>query len=99
MNEDTSKSKFITSFAKFLQTCYCLTLLVELPENSGGRIRFPLLISYYQGSPFSCITWGMKNRPVGGRSSETLSHPIGIKVWPAALQLEGLNPLCPYDKG
>jgi hypothetical protein len=34
---------------------------------------FSLLISCY-------ITWGMNNRPVGGRSSETTSHPIDMII-------------------
>jgi hypothetical protein len=38
-------------------------LLVGLPESSGGIIITMALHSH--------ITWGMKNRPVGGRYSET----------------------------
>jgi hypothetical protein len=36
---------------------------------------FALSVSFYRGSPYSCFIWRM-NRPVGGRSSETLSHSI-----------------------
>jgi hypothetical protein len=36
---------------------------------------FPLSISFHCGSPYSCITWGMNNRPIGGCSSETYFHP------------------------
>jgi hypothetical protein len=36
---------------------------------------FPPSISLQHGSPSSCITWSMNNRPVGGQSSETSSHP------------------------
>jgi hypothetical protein len=32
---------------------------------------FPLSASLHRGSPYSCITWGMNNRPVSGRSSDT----------------------------
>jgi hypothetical protein len=34
-------------------------------------IRFPLSISFHRCCPYVYITWGMNNRPVGGRSSET----------------------------
>jgi hypothetical protein len=37
-------------------------------ERSGGRITFHLSTSFHHGSPRSYITWGMNNRPVGGRS-------------------------------
>jgi hypothetical protein len=58
-----------------------MSLLVGLLESSGGLIRsFPPSISFHHGSPFSCITSGMNNRPVGSRSSETYSHPIGIII-------------------
>jgi hypothetical protein len=30
---------------------------------------------------FSYIIWGMNNRPVGGRSSETQSHPINVSKY------------------
>jgi hypothetical protein len=38
--------------------------------------RFPLSVSFHHGSPCSYIIWEMNNRPAGGRSSETQSHPI-----------------------
>jgi hypothetical protein len=39
---------------------------------------FPLSLSFHRGSPYSNISWGMNNRPVGGRSSETvLPHRYG----------------------
>jgi hypothetical protein len=34
--------------------------------------------SRHHGPPCSRITRGMNNRPVGGRSSETQSHPVII---------------------
>jgi hypothetical protein len=37
---------------------------------------FPLSVSLYHGSLCSYIIWGMNNRPIGGHSSETQSHPI-----------------------
>jgi hypothetical protein len=43
-------------------------LLVGLPESSGGRVT-----SYPHHHHGSYITKGMNNRPVGGRSSETVS--------------------------
>jgi hypothetical protein len=33
--------------------CYRMTLLVGMPDSSGGRISFPLSISFHHGSPFS----------------------------------------------
>jgi hypothetical protein len=57
------------------------TLLVGLPESSGGRIRsFPVSISFHQGSPCFCITWGMYNKPDGGYSSETYFHHIDMII-------------------
>jgi hypothetical protein len=43
-----------------------MSLLVELPQNSGGRVR-----SFYQ--PASSLPW--LSTLTGGRSSE-ISHPI-----------------------
>jgi hypothetical protein len=62
--------------------CYQMSLLVQLQESSGGWVRsFPLLTSsFHHGSPCSYITRGMNNRPVGGLSSETWSHPIDIII-------------------
>jgi hypothetical protein len=49
-------------------------------EMTGGTIDrslvdesgvFPCRYNFQNGSPCSYITWGMKNRPVGGRCSET----------------------------
>jgi hypothetical protein len=34
-----------------------------------------LSIPFHCGSPYLSITWGMNDRPVGGQSSETQSHP------------------------
>jgi hypothetical protein len=39
---------------------------------------FPLSMSFHRGSSYSYIIWGMNNMPVGGRSSETSSHPIDM---------------------
>jgi hypothetical protein len=33
---------------------------------------------YLNATLYSCIIWGMNNRPVGDSSSETLSHPIDM---------------------
>jgi hypothetical protein len=33
-----------------------------------------------RGSPYLYIIWGMNNRPVGDRSSETFSHPVDINI-------------------
>jgi hypothetical protein len=37
-----------------------------------------LTISFHRGCSHSYITWGMNDRPLGGSSSETQSHPIDI---------------------
>jgi hypothetical protein len=36
---------------------------------------FPLSVSFYHDTPYTCIIWGLNNGPIGGCSSETLSHP------------------------
>jgi hypothetical protein len=42
---------------------------------------FPLSVKLRHGSPAHIgITWGMNNRPDFGRSSETQSHPIDMKI-------------------
>jgi hypothetical protein len=50
-----------------------MTLMVRMPESSGGQIRsFPQPASpFHHDCPCSPITWAMNNRPTGGRSSET----------------------------
>jgi hypothetical protein len=37
-------------------------------------------ISFHYGFPYSYITWGMNNKPIGGPSSETYSHHIDITI-------------------
>jgi hypothetical protein len=76
MKEMLHEAKFIISFAT--SSCFATRqLLVGFSVSSDGQIRgFPLSISFHYGSPCSYITWGMNNRPVGGRSSETQSQPI-----------------------
>jgi hypothetical protein len=44
--------------------------------NESGVI--PSQHRHHHGSPRSHITWGMKNRPVGGSCSETQSHPTMV---------------------
>jgi hypothetical protein len=39
---------------------------------------FTLSVSFHLGSPCSYITWGMNNRPAGGRSAETQSYHIDM---------------------
>jgi hypothetical protein len=72
MNKNNSKTNSRT---------YQMTLLVGLPESSGGRVRsFPLSTSFHHSFPWSYTTWGKNKRPVGDRSSETQSHPIDMKM-------------------
>jgi hypothetical protein len=40
----------------------------------------PLSVSFHRSSPYSCVTRGMNIMLVGGRSSETSSHPIDMMV-------------------
>jgi hypothetical protein len=42
-------------------------------QSGPGQIvlRFPMSLSFHRCCPYSCVTRGMKHRPVGGRSSET----------------------------
>jgi hypothetical protein len=55
--------RFLRQFSNFAT----MTHLVEVPENTGGRIRsFRLIISFHHRSPCSYIVWGMNNRSVGG---------------------------------
>jgi hypothetical protein len=37
-----------------------------------------LSISFHRGSPYCYIIYGMNSRPIGGRGSETHSHPIDM---------------------
>jgi hypothetical protein len=46
---------------------------VALGQISFQVLLFLLSTSFHRGSPRSYITTGMNNRPVGGRSSETVS--------------------------
>jgi hypothetical protein len=41
---------------------------------------FLLSISFYRGSPYSHIIWGMNSRLNGDRSSETESHPMNMNL-------------------
>jgi hypothetical protein len=69
-NKNTSQGEIIIS--SIPPACYHITLLVGMPESSGGRIISPLSTSSLRyGSPCSHITWWMNNWPIGGRSSET----------------------------
>jgi hypothetical protein len=48
-------------------------------QSGNGRFfGFFLSISFHCGSPYPYTTCKMNNRHVGGRSSETSSHPIDI---------------------
>jgi hypothetical protein len=64
-------------YAKFTSssispTCSQMSLLVGLPKSSGGRVSFPSRHHHHHhGSPRCQVTWGMDNRPVDDRGSET----------------------------
>jgi hypothetical protein len=49
-------------------------LQIALAEESS----FPSSVSLHRGSPFTYITWEMNNSPIGGRSSETQTHPTDM---------------------
>jgi hypothetical protein len=51
-------------FATVLLICHYMSLLVGFPESSGGRIGFPLSISFHHDTPCSLITRGMKIGPM-----------------------------------
>jgi hypothetical protein len=55
---------------------------------------FPLSVSFHRGSPHSYITWETNNRLVGGRSSETQSHPIDMNnvYWDSKRQATKYSP-------
>jgi hypothetical protein len=42
-------------------------------------LRFSL-VPFHRGYPYSHMTWGMNNRPDGGRSSQTSYQPIDMNV-------------------
>jgi hypothetical protein len=47
----------------------------DIGTTSFRGLQFPMSVSFHHISPYPYITWGMKNKPVEGRSSETiLSH-------------------------
>jgi hypothetical protein len=49
-------------------------------ELWGRRRSFSLSLLIHLGSPSSCTTWRMNNKPVGGRNSETGVSPIDIII-------------------
>jgi hypothetical protein len=60
-----------------------------LPDDSADRITtelwwtnqdFSRVDIIHHDSPCSYVTWVINKRPVGGRSSETYSHPIDIMI-------------------
>jgi hypothetical protein len=53
---------------------------VVLGQGVFQDFAFSLSVSFYRGSPCSYIIWEMNNRPVGGSSSETYSHPIDMII-------------------
>jgi hypothetical protein len=64
-----NKAKFVVSFAS--SSCF------------AGRVAREILEKYQEFTPVDVIppwffTWGMNNRPIGGCSSETWSHPIDM---------------------
>lgn len=40
--------------------------------------QFLLSISFHLFSPYSYVIWGINSKPIGGRISELLSHPVDI---------------------
>jgi hypothetical protein len=66
--------------------------------QSGTGTGFPQSLLVYLCQYHSTI-WGMNNMPVGGHSSETLSHPIYLnnnecfnrgKTWNASVEITGI---------
>jgi hypothetical protein len=60
-----------------------MTLLLILPESSGGLIRISLLDiipAWFSMLIHHLITWWTNSMSVGGRSSESYSHPIDMII-------------------
>jgi hypothetical protein len=51
---------------------------VALGQFFLRNLLFTISVSFHLDSLYSYNIWGMINRPVGGRSSETSSHPIDM---------------------
>jgi hypothetical protein len=51
---------------------------VALEQRFLRDLRFYCVNVIPTGSPHSSNIWGMKNRPVGGRSSKTYTHSIDM---------------------
>jgi hypothetical protein len=51
---------------------------VTLGQVFSKFFGFTLSVSFHRRFPYPYIIWGMNNRPVSGRSSETQSHPIDL---------------------
>jgi apolipoprotein N-acyltransferase len=72
MKEILRKEKKINFLFQFLLLCYYPALLVRFARELWWTSQeFPPSMSFYHGFPWSYVTWGMNNRPVSGRSSET----------------------------
>jgi hypothetical protein len=68
-------------FSKLHLTIFLNSLLLE--KWGAQLIRWHRVfekIQYCTMALYSCIIWGMSNRPTGGHSSETLSHPINMNM-------------------
>jgi hypothetical protein len=76
-DDHTCKVKF-SRISSIPPTCSQMTLLVEFPESSGGRVRSFSQRHHHYGSLCSYITRGMNNRSVGGSGSEIQSHTIDM---------------------
>jgi hypothetical protein len=61
---------------------------------SAEFFGFPLSISFHRGSTHPYIIWGMNNTPIGGRSSETQSRPIGTNNVQNKLNLQMITLDC-----
>jgi hypothetical protein len=74
-----SRGKVLTSSSipPTCPRCLCWYDYQRALVDESGVI--PSRNHHHHGSPCSNITRGMNNRPVGGRSSETQSHPILMK--------------------
>jgi hypothetical protein len=57
--------------------CGICGLLSDTRTGLSEFFGFSLSIPFHHGYPYSHVIWGMST-PVGGRSSETQSHPINM---------------------
>jgi hypothetical protein len=59
------------NFCALVSPCGICEQIGNVTGVSPSSSVFTLSVSFHRDSPFSYITWGVNNRPVGYSSSET----------------------------